>query len=457
VKEKLTKKFGIMSTASLIVGIVIGVGVYFRTGSLMTITQGNTIIGLYAWIFGALITILAGLCFAELASNYTTTGGDITYMQYTAGDAPACMFGWGNVLVNKPALTAIFAWAGGNWISNVFSLNSKVFQLPFAIIFVTISFGINLFKPKSGAKNQIILTVIKIIPLVLLIVFGLFAGHGEISQLANPVKLKSGSNALFVFFATLIPVVFTYDGYVVAATVSTEMENPKKNLPKALIGGLSFVAVVYILLYLGFINVFPAAKLVTNVPFGIAKELFGGFGSRVLMVGITISALGALNGMTIAAIRMPYSLAIRNMIIFSDKFKKINEKTNTPVNSGILMYCLTIFYVLCNFLLGAAGDFSGIAAVTTYIWYTMIYAGMIRLRSQGKLRSDGFKTPLFPLIPVIVIITSLTLVVGLFFVNADTTRNTIISIIVYLSGLLIYSANKNKIIKTEPDAENDND
>jgi APA family basic amino acid/polyamine antiporter len=446
-KEVLTKKYGIVTTGAMVVGIMIGIGVYFRTGSLITITQGNTILGLYAWVFGAVITALAGLCFAELSSNFTASGGDITYMQNTAGDIPAFMLGWGGTILGRPALAAIFAWVGAGFLTGALSLDSKIFQLPIALAFVIITFLLNMFKPKGSGKYQVVMTIIKIVPLALLILFGLFRSGGQISQISKPVVLTAGSNPILIFFAALIPVVFTFDGYINAAIVSQEIENPQKNLPKALLGGIAFVAVIYILLYLSFVNVFPADKLAKAVPFGIAQQLFGGVGGQLIMIGITISALGALNGISLASIRAPYSLGVRKMIVFSEKFEKVDEKTNSPLISGFTMLCLTIGYVLCNYFLGDNGDFSGIISVMNFIFYIIIYAGLIKLRYQGKLRKDGFRTPLFPLIPILAILTSLTLAIGLFFINPDTTRNTLISLGVYFIGIPLYFVEKSRVKK----------
>lgn len=442
-KEKIGAKYSIHTATSLVVGIVIGIGIYFKTSSLISIVQNNVILGLLAWVFGGIITIITALCFAEFAGSISESGGDITYLQAAGGDKPAFMLGWGDVLIGNPSLIAVLAWIASLFLTLAIGCDTKTYQLPIALVFIIGLFAMNLFAPKAGGKGQVIMTVIKMIPLFAMIIFGLFHSNGNVGiELAKPIQLDQGSSLSLVFMSALIPIVFAYNGWTQAATVSSEIENPKKNVPKAIIIGVFFVTAVYILLYLAFANTLPANELAEGVPFGVAQKLFGTYGAKAIMIAIVISALGALNGVIIGGIRRPYSLAIKNLIIFPNYFAKVNDKYDVPMHSGVLMFGLSLIHLSLFYLLGDAGDLSSIGIVINLTFYIVIYVGLIRLRKQNKLSEDGYRTPWFPAIPVAAIILTLMLVIGLFFIDSSTTRNVIISIFVYGAGLPIYFITK---------------
>lgn len=444
-QEQIGKKYGLMTMMSLVVGIVVGIGIFFRTGELMQITEGNTIIGLLVWVFGGIYAIVCGLTIAELSGTVTTSGGDISYAEATLGKPFAFLIGWGAVILGGPSMIAIFAWVGSLFSMFLFGLDPAVYQLPVALFYISAIFIINLITPKFAGRLQGILTIIKLIPLVLIAIFGLFKGSPEtglIQQVAHSPEFKPFQ----AFLAGLIPVVFTYDGWIVAAVVSGETKDPGRNVPKAIIGGLSFVMILYILVYISFITIFPSTMLSEGgvIPFGVAQELFGPVGGNIIMAGIVISALGALNGFLMGTMRKPYSLAIRGLFPYSEKFSKINERYDIPVASCVLIFGMSILFILFNAFLGENGDFSAIGSTTTLMFYTLIYGGAIVLRKRGSLEASSYKTPAFPLIPILAIGMTLFLAVGIFLINEGTTRNTLISIALFLIGLPLYYFEKKR-------------
>lgn len=438
-KENIGKKYNLFQTISLAFGIVIGVGIYFKTGEIATLTQNNPLIGLLAWIVGGLITILSGLAYAEFAGSTSETGGSVTYLRETSGDVPAFMLGWGKFILGDSALIVVLGWVSSSFIMSIFGLTGNAIQVILTFILIVGLFMMNLIKPQWGGKGQGIMSVIKMIPLIAIILFGLFASDGHlVSEMTKPLTITDGKNVFSVFLATLIPIVFSFSGWDFAAAVSGEVENAKKNVPRAIIISLSLVTAVYILVYLAFVNILPAEELATGVPFGVAEALFGSRGGIVVMICIVISALGALNGVIIGCIRSAYSLSIKGLFVKSDYFATINEKYDTPFRSGIAMLMMTMVHLTLFAFLGDKGDFSGICVVVNLVMNCLIYVGLIRLRKSGKLVSEGYKTPAFPLIPVLATITTLILCVGLFVIDASTTRNVIIAILFYASGLPVY-------------------
>lgn len=444
--EILGRKYGFFTTTCLVVGIIVGVGVYFRTGEILEICHYNPRLALLAWVAGGIFAVVTSLTMAEIAASYAETGGDITYMRATNGDVPTFMLGWGLVTVGLPSLIVILSWVAAGFSASALALDPTDVQAPLALIYIAIAFGLNLFAPKTGARGHGIITIAKLVPLACLIIGGLFlSGSAPLGNLTDallqPLELPPGRNVLLVFLSALVPVVFAFGGAITAAVVSGEIENPRKNLPKAIVVGMIIVTAVYILLYLAFINTLPAERLADEgvIPFGVAEALFGSVGARLITIAIVISALGTLNGLVIAGIRLPYSLAIKGLIVFPRYLSVVDRRFDMPLRSGVVMLVVSLLHWSLYAVVGErGGDYSNIGVVIGLVFYVLIYVGLIRLRLRGKLRHDGFRTPLFPLFPILSAAMTIMIGIGLFFIDATTTRQTLIAIAFYAAGLPLY-------------------
>ena len=154
-KEKVGAKYGLLSAIGLSFGIVVGIGIYFKTGEIAAISQGNVLIGLIAWVFAAIMTIFCGLTFAEYAGATQETGGAITYLRDSSGRLPAFMLGWGKVLLAEPALIIVVSWVAAEFTMGVMGWTGNLMHVLTTFTYVTVMFAINILKPKWGGKvNQ---------------------------------------------------------------------------------------------------------------------------------------------------------------------------------------------------------------------------------------------------------------------------------------------------------------
>jgi APA family basic amino acid/polyamine antiporter len=446
--EKLKEKYGLSAALSMVVGIIIGVGIYFRTGDLAVITQGHVKIGLIAWIVGGLLTLFSALTIAELSVSVTETGGDISYAEASVGRLYAFVLGWGVVLFCNPSVVAIFAWVAAQYTCLLFGLNMAVWHLPVALVFMTTAFLMATFKPDLNGRMQVILTVIKLLPLFLIAVFGIFYNNPD-AGLMQPVAAPLDNPLIIVFLSALLPIAFAYDSWIMVTTISGEIKNAKRNIPLALTVGISAVIFIYAFVYLGFINVLPAAELaVPNaVPFGIAETLFGGVGGKIVVVGIIISALGALNGFFLGYLRKPYSLGIKRLFPFAGRFSEVNEKTNTPIFSSVFSYILSVVFIFANYF---GHDVSSVSVLLLALGYLPMYVSIIKRRKRGLAPKNGYRVPLFPVIPLIAILGWIGVAVGVFFIDRATTMSTLIGLAIYCTGLPVYFLLKKRGSLTPP-------
>ena len=225
---------------------------------------------------------------------------------------------------------------------------------------------------------------------------------------------------------------FAYDGWINVGAISGEMKSPEKDLPRAIVGGLSLVMAVYIIINIAYLWVVPASELatVTSPATLVATRLFGNIGGKVITVGILISVFGTLNGYLLTGSRIPYTLAEMGTLPASKTLLKVNSG-GSPVNSILLITVLACVYAL-------SGQFNLLTDLTIFsIWvfYVLTFIGVMRLRRQRPDLHRPYKVPLYPIIPIIAILG------GLFVIINQILTSTIISlggIFITLLGLPVY-------------------
>ena len=254
------------------------------------------------------------------------------------------------------------------------------------------------------------------------------------SAAAHPIATSLGS--------ALLATMFAYDGWIHIGNISGELKNPKKDLPRAIVGGLLFVMAAYILINMAYLFVLPASALAaTKTPAtDVATILFGAIGGKVITVGILISIFGALNGNVLTGMRVPYTLAIENKLPGSKWLAKLNPKTNTPVNSGILIGVIAIFMTL----LGNFNQLTDLLVFVLWIFYVMTFIAVMVLRKKQPDLIRPYKVPLYPVVPLIAIIGGLYIIINTMFTQP---MNAGLGLLLTVIGLPIYYFRKSKATK----------
>lgn len=436
----LQKTIGFVPALAIVIGMVIGSGVFFKPHAVFTAT-GAPGLGLVAWIVGGIITIAGGLTAAEVAAAIPKTGGMITYLEETYGSLWGYLLGWAQTVIYFPATIAALAIIFATQVLSLLSLD-KGMLLPIAIIAIIFLVIMNSLGSKTGGAIQTVATAGKLIPLVAIIIFGLINGTGGTVNLM-PMTME-GHPIATSLGAALIATMFAYDGWINVGAIAGEMKNPGKDLPKAIVGGLSLVMAVYLLINVAYLFVLPASTLAASATpaADVAKVLFGPSGGTIITVGILVSIFGALNGYIMTGMRIPYAMACENRIPFSNVFSKLHPKFETPINCGIL---ITVLSIIMSF----TGKFDLLTDLTMFviwIFYVMTFIAVFVLRKNRPDMHRPYKVPLYPFIPLIGILGGLYIVV-----NTIITQpmNAGVGILLTVIGLPIYYARKSKFTKAE--------
>ncbi len=437
-QQGLQKSIGVWSATSLVVGCVIGAGVFFKPFDIYQQTGGAPGMGMLAWIIGGLASIFAALTFAEVAVMLPRTGGMVAYLSEVFHEKLGFLAGWMQTVIFYPAFLAGYGVTIGRELSGF--IGNGDFALPIAMGVILLLVALNTLGSKTSSGIQVVSTVCKLIPLVLLMVCGFLMGKGD-----NPIftpLVGEGKNAGAVLGSTLLAVLFAFEGWTNVGAIAGEMKNPGKDLPKAIIGGVSIIMAVYFVINLAYLWVLPADQMMhlESPAAAVAKVLFGEMGGTIVQVGIIVSVIGAANGFLMSGSRVAYQLAEMGTLPGSKYLRKLNG-SQTPANAIILIGVLACIYSIS----GQFDLLTNLAVFSCWIFYTLTFVCVIKLRRTQPDAQRKYKVPLYPVIPALAILSGVYVVVSqLFLSGTQATVLSLCSIGVTLLGLPVYALVKKK-------------
>ena len=429
--KQLQKNLGIAAALSTVVGMVIGGGVFFKPQAVYTLTGGAPGLGILAWIIAGIMTITAGLTAAEVSAAIPKTGGMMVYIEEIYGKKLGFLTGWMQTVLFFPATAAAIAVMFGQQAALL--LNNSSLVMPMSIGVILLIGILNTFGSKTSGAIQTVSTVCKLIPLGLIIVFGFIKGSGD-NPIMNPL-VAEGIRPMCIIGQLLVAILFAYDGWINVGALAGEMKNPGKDLPKAIIGGLSIVMAINVVINLAYLWVLPASELAQYAsPASIvAEKIFGPVGGKLINVGILVSVFGCLNGYLLTGPRIPYTLA--NQKLLPATFGKLN-KNGVPANATLFMVVLSVIYALS----GQFNLLSDLSMFAIWAFYTLTFIGVIKLRKTQPDLERPYKVPFYPVIPIISICSGLFVVIDqLFLAGMKSSMISLGGVIVTLIGLPVYA------------------
>lgn len=409
---ELKKKYGLITAICMVVGIVVGSGVFFKAEAMLNITKGDLPVALISWLIGGCVMVISAYTFAVMGTKFEKINGVVDYSEALVGSKYAYYVGWFMATIYYPAMTSALAWLSARYTMVLFGfeLNSAE-TMVLAFVYLILSFALNTLSPKLAGHFQVSTTVIKLIPLVLMAIVGTIFGIKNgvlIDNMNSVVELVKDAEGNIVsstqvaregvsthlILAGVCTSVFAYEGWVIATAINSELKNAKKNLPRALVLGTIIVVVVYMLYYIGISGSIKTADLLPNGASLAFKTIFGNVAGTILTVFIAVSCLGTLNGLTLACDRGFYSLAARNHGPRPDFLGKLDHATEMPSNASIvalIFNALWLFYFYMANLTPFASytgkgsiflfDSTELPLICVYAFYLPLY---VMLMVKGK-------------------------------------------------------------------------
>lgn len=347
----MKEKYGLLTAIAMVVGIVIGSGVFFKAEKVLTATGGDQPLGILAWLIGGIIMVVCAYTFAIMATRYSYVNGLVDYAEVTMGNKYAYMVGWFMTMIYYPTLTSVLAWISARYTCVLLGWSIVGPQcLAIAAFYMCASYALNALSPVLAGKFQVSTTVIKLVPLYLMAIVGTIVGlrNGLTIENFTTVVAPVASTGKALFTA-VVATAFAYEGWIIATSINAELKNSKKNLPIALMVGTLLIIVTYILYYVGLAGGVTNAALMESGESGAKlafETIFSKVGGTALFVFIVISCLGTLNGLMLGNTRGMYALAVRNQGPKPELFKQVDKVTNMPTNSSIFGLLLCGFWLL---------------------------------------------------------------------------------------------------------------
>src|SRR5262245_21820317 len=430
-KAQLTRGLTLVHAISLVSGIIIGSGIFLKT-AVMAQQVGTPILVLLAWMVAGFLSLAGALTYAERGALLPHAGGEYIFLRTAYGDAPAFLYGWMQLTVGFAAGNAAVGIAFATFLATLLPLNSILVERTFHLLGQNIhwQFGlreiiaigvilflsaINCFTVAFGGRVQAALTVAKVLGVITIIGGVFFFSHGATwTHLITSVTPQW--TGLKAFGAAMLAALWAYDGWSFMPMAAGEVQNPQRNLPRALIFGMLAVIVIYCLTNLAYFYALPFSEVVSSsstmyrdappVATKAAEKFLGAAGVGFVSVAFLLSAIGALNGLILTSARVPFAMA-RDGLFFS-RIGELNPSSRVPVWSvGILGVWSSILAIS-----GSFDALTNMAMFAAWIFYAATTASVFVLRRKLAHATRPYRTLGYPVVPMLFVLIAIWLIIN---------------------------------------------
>ena len=447
--SRLRRELGLLGAVSMVVGIVIGSGIFLGVNRVAA-GAGEPWLIVAAWVLGAVVTLMGALTYAELGVLFPRAGGEYVFLREGLGRFLAFLSGWVAFTINLAGSAAALSIVFANQLFALVSgcepaglvtwgpLNITTATV-FASALILLLSILNWYGLKAGAAVQKGLTFGKFGLMVLLAGAALLYTGPEtapdlVTECHGDAAVVSDGFTFSGFFGlAMVAVLFAFDGWTNVARVGGEIKDPGRNLPRALLLGVLAVSAIYLLLSFGYLNVLGFdgfAESRRTVAFDMAGVLFGESGQRFVAAIVLVSVLGSLNGITISGPRIYYAMAKDRL--FPKSFADVNRHA-VPGRAIWAQAAIGIVFLLFF-------DFEQLTdnvVFISFLMYALAAVGLIILRRRRPDLPRPYKVPGYPVVPVVFILASLTFVGYLLY---DQVVNLSLDNLNRLAGLGVVAA-----------------
>ena len=404
----LLRRIGLLAATSITVGNIVGSGIFRSPHSVAQQIEGLPVV-LAAWILGGLLSLAGSLVLAELAVLHPKTGGLYVFIKEAFGDLWAFVFGWASLWVIKPTVIASIVSVFALYFAEAVGLDPSTQPWLGAGAIVVLT-AINALGVREGAGTQTLFTLLKVAGIVLLCGAAFFLPHGGAPGSDGPAAAALVPPPLLAgFVAAMISILFAYDGWTDVTYCGGEVKDPRRNLPIAILGGTGLVIALYVLTNLAYYTVLSPAEVATHEAVGseTVRRILGAAGAQALAVLVAVSTFGTTNGAILTGPRVTQAMAADGLLW--RPAAHVDPRRGTPDVALLLQGALSIAW-----LLAARGfeDVSGWFVTTSWLFYGLSTAAIFVLRRRHGAPAGGYRTPLYPLMPLLFIGVTVLIIVS---------------------------------------------
>ncbi len=413
-KNDLSRRLGFIDAYSLVVGCIIGTGVFLKAAVVSNLVSHPYWV-LLTLVVGGCLSLAGALTYAELGILFPKAGGEYAYLREGYGDLTAFLYGWQRFWIGSPGSIAAYAVGAATFASPLFDVSKVGGVSGLAAILIVIFTMINCLKVSFGGHVQSVMTALKLI-LIVFIAGGifLFSDSGTFQHL-HP-ETSSAWPGFRLFGAGLLAMLWAFDGWNNMPMVAGEIKDPSRNVPRALAFGVLSVIVVYGLAHLSYFYALPFSEVLTAnsklhptalpVATKAAETFLGSSGFLILAGAFVLSALGAMNGSVLSSARVPYAMA-RDGVFF--RFLGwLHPRTQTPVAALLVQAVLACLMAFS----GTFDQLTDYVVFASWIFYALVAASVFILRRRLPSADRPYKTIGYPIVPAAFVLTATWLLVN---------------------------------------------
>ena len=448
--EKVKKQYGLWTGIAMVVGIVIGSGVFLKAGGVLSLSGGDLKISLLAWLVGGLIMVASGFCFAVFASKIQKYNGVIDYIETVTNKKVGYALAWCFTTFYYPIIASIVALFAGQYFFALLGVDISFIDWQnflFAFVVLVGVVALNYYSPIISAKFQVSSTVIKLIPIGVIAIAGLFASlivgadYGIINAFTDPAA------GFEVNFGEAVKkTAFAYEGWVCATAINAELKDSKKNLPRALVGGTIAILVFYVVYYVSlsaFLGNGGTIAEDANAPIAVFETIMGKVGGAFFTFFIMVSCLGTVNGVSISCCRGMYTMSCRGQGICPEKFSKLGKNQSVSFLSCVyglacMVLMLGVWYLAIHgiWLFKYLGSMDEILCAIIYAVYILMYIYIIKNFKEAK----AFTRYVMPIIAIIGALFFVFCGTGLYQLIFSGKTDSVIAFLVFVVFFVILMA-----------------
>jgi len=441
----LRRELSLWTAASIVVGTVIGSGIFLVPKDMIQHVGSPPMVFL-VWVTGGLLSLFGALSYAEMAAALPEAGGEYVYLREAYGPFSAYIYGWTQMWVAKSGSIATLATAFFVYLANFLpGLEGVFYVVPLPIgpgggplelrygqilAMAVIGFlaAINYLGVKLGGNVQVAVTLIKLQLILAIIVVGLWSRQGTAAHFHSTIAVSGGVSG---FFAALVAALWAYDGWNNVSMVSSEIRDPQRSLPVALIAGTLIVIGIYLLANLAYFYVLPAASVAGSerVAAEMMRQVLGDRGAGAVSLAAMVSIFAALNGSILSGARVPYAMA-RDGLFFG-RFSRVHLNYHTP---GVSILGLSAWGALLV-LSGRYEQLFRYVIFASWILYGMTAGAVLVLRRKRPDLVRPYRTVGYPVLPVLFVIGALCVV---FYTFRNFPRESVLGLAFIGAGLPFY-------------------
>ena len=450
---ELVRGLGAWASGAIVVGTMIGTGIFLKPAEMARVGRFVSVV-FAAWIVGAILSLFGALSYAELGAMIPEAGGEYAYLRRGFGPVWGFLFGWMHSIVGRPSSASSIAAGLVRFLgfllpavaAPIFTLHIAIpgftgwlrpydfvftWAQPLAVLWLTIMTGVNYLGVRLGGAVQVFLTTIKIISVFIVIGVALFAPTASPST-PDPIWPATLDASVFgAFLAALAAALWAYDGWQDLNLVGSEVQEPQRNFPRALVGGVSLVAMIYLLFSAACLKVLPfdAVASSQHIASDVVSHVAGRGAATWITLTMVISAIGSMNSSILSGARVPYAMA-RDGVFFKVA-DGIHPKFRTPGRALIFQGVLAGLMALT----GTFEELTNLFVFGAWIFYGLAVVALFRMRHTEPDLPRPYRCWGYPWVPGMFVAGALALTVNIWI---DRPVRCSIGLLLILAGLPFY-------------------